>query len=210
MALVCIQNGNQCVRTDEGGNYILHDVTATQHTLEVTASQYFFVEKPISVEPGENVTQHFALSPPLEEGDLRIVLTWGETPTDLDSHLHLQAGEESYLINYNEKGAKELLPFAILDVDDLDSFGPETITIQELVDGTYIYAVHNYSGDDTFLNADIRVEVYNDTEMVVEFTPTGEQNGRWWHVFDMNSELGTAVITEVNQIQDEMPEELSR
>ena len=34
---------------------------------------------------------------------------------------------------------------ANLDVDDISSYGPETITILENIYGTYTYAVHNYS-----------------------------------------------------------------
>ena len=53
---------------------------------------------------------------------LRVVLTWGKTPDDLDSHMIFLA---TTLLE-NKTGTD-----AELDVDDTDSYGPETITLQK-------------------------------------------------------------------------------
>src|SRR5690606_12402407 len=81
----------------------------------------------------------FGITPPAPEGALRLVLAWGQTPADLDAHLtgpngtggrfHVYWVERSY-------GATRL------DVDDTQSYGPETITVFPTAAGTYRYSVH--------------------------------------------------------------------
>ncbi|MCW8631650.1 hypothetical protein OQH38_16240, partial [Acinetobacter baumannii] len=64
----------------------------------------------------------YALSPVQTKlGSMRIVLTWGEKPLDLDSHLNYS---NQHIYWSNKEGHQ-----ANLDVDDRDSYGPETITI---------------------------------------------------------------------------------
>lgn len=64
----------------------------------------------------------YALSPVLKDLDsMRIVLNWGKNPLDLDSHL-------SYKNQHIYWDVKQGLA-ANLDVDDVDSYGPETVTI---------------------------------------------------------------------------------
>lgn len=68
---------------------------------------------------------------------------WGASPSDLDSHLFTPNGDHVY---FGAKGALTGLPFVNLDVDDITSFGPEVVTLTRVMQGTYVYAVHNYSG----------------------------------------------------------------
>lgn len=72
-----------------------------------------------------------------------ITLTWGELPGDLDAHLFAPDGSHVF---YGDRGSLASAPFANLDVDDTDSFGPEVVTLTRLMVGTYRYAVHNYDG----------------------------------------------------------------
>lgn len=66
----------------------------------------------------------YAISPVMENLDgLRVVLTWGKTPEDLDSHMIFPGNN---IFFGNQKGTD-----AELDVDDTDSYGPETITLQK-------------------------------------------------------------------------------
>ena len=73
----------------------------------------------------------YAVASPVPNGQLRIVLTWGETPRDLDSHLDLPSGCHVYY------GRKQCNGEASLDTDVTDSFGPETINIRKLKPGVY-------------------------------------------------------------------------
>ncbi|MBA4382487.1 MAG: hypothetical protein C0406_07975, partial [Sideroxydans sp.] len=57
---------------------------------------------------------------------MRIVLNWGELPSDLDSHLIFPSNH----IYFNSKTGSTSSD-AKLDVDDTTSYGPETITIEK-------------------------------------------------------------------------------
>ena len=64
----------------------------------------------------------------------------------MDSHLITpEIDSLNYHISYSERGSSDSAPFVVLDVDDVDGFGPETITIKKLENGTYSYYVHQYS-----------------------------------------------------------------
>lgn len=140
-----------------------------------------------------------ALTPRATE--LRIVLTWGAAPHDLDAHL---AGPDPdggrFHIWWHNKqliGGKNFL-----DVDDRHSYGPETITIYKPAQGVYHYAVHNYSGKNrpnrkalSFSNA--RVDVYADGQHKQTFTIPENTRGNTWHVFDLDA---SGSIVPVNRL----------
>lgn len=144
------------------------------------------------------------MSPILEPGELRIILTWGEDPSDLDSHLWLPK-DDPFHICFVEEGDAGSFPFAFLDLDDTSSFGPETVTIIEPQEGTYTYAVHNFSdefGGDTPINeSGGHVEVFGEDGFIASFDAPTSGDGFWWHVFDLNAETGQ--VTGVNQIGDD-------
>lgn len=70
-------------------------------------------------------------------------LTWGENPSDLDSHLLTPSGAHIYYAHKTDDGAS-------LDYDDTSSYGPEHVAITTLNDGEYLYSVHWYSGAGTW------------------------------------------------------------
>ena len=132
------RNGAQNVvgRTNAQGQ-----VTLTSEAAD-DASNLLIIKKPgysnlVVKCPCKGMT--YAISPVMENLDgLRVVLTWGKTPEDLDSHM-IFPGNNIYF--ENQQGAD-----AELDVDDVDSYGPETITLQKKHYGeSYVYAVHDYS-----------------------------------------------------------------
>jgi tetratricopeptide (TPR) repeat protein len=126
----------------------------------------------------------YAISPTMTQLDgLRIVLNWGDSPRDLDSHL-VYAGNHIY---FNHKDGTD----ARLDVDDTDGYGPETITIDRKAQGQkYIYAVHNYS-DKTLSNSSslgssrAKVFVYvGETLIRTYYVPRGSP-GTLWTIFEI-------------------------
>jgi uncharacterized protein YfaP (DUF2135 family) len=115
-------------------------------------------------------------------------LTWGAAPGDLDSHLYTPSGAHVY---FSRKGNLLAEPFANLDVDDTDSFGPEVITLTRLMVGTYKYYVNNYSGfsSGSFTNATARVELNVPGRSAELFTPpTVDEPGstRVWTLFELD------------------------
>ena len=74
---------------------------------------------------------NFSISPAPELGEVRIILTWGSNPSDMDSHLLTpEIDSVNFHISYSNRGSSESAPFVVLDLDDVDGFGPETITIK--------------------------------------------------------------------------------
>jgi hypothetical protein len=139
-----------------------------------------------------------------EIGD--ITLTWGATPSDLDSHLVGPSADGSRFHIYF--GYKEDAN-AVLDVDDTSSYGPEIITLKTLYPGTYRYYVHNYSrGADTVLSASEAVVVLRPVQGRISnlnqtrrFTVPLSGSGYVWNVFNINvDEQGRATLQVVDTI----------
>ncbi len=143
----------------------------------------------------------YAISPVMTKLDgLRVVLNWGPNPPDLDSHLVFPGNH----IYYNAKVGRE----ANLDVDDTDSFGPETITVDKKKFGDkYVYAVHSYTdlrspSSDLLSRSRAKVFVYIGQTLIRSYyVPTGRPGNLWvvfaidgqgeFHDIDIVREVGT-------------------
>jgi len=131
---------------------------------------------------------------------IKIKLTWGEAPDDLDSYLTLPNGS---VISYHGKGNLLAEPFVNLDVDDTNSFGPEIVTVRKLMVGTYSYAVRNFSGthtpDTTLSPAKVELTASGNTSLYAP--PPGEAtSGKTvWTVFNLVVAANcSVVVTPVN------------
>jgi uncharacterized protein YfaP (DUF2135 family) len=114
-------------------------------------------------------------------------LTWGQRPSDLDSHLFAPNGSHVY---YSSRGSLTAAPYANLDVDDTSSYGPEVVTLTRLMVGTYKYSVYNYSGygAGSITVSGARVELNIPGRTVELLTPpAGETSStNWWNLFEMD------------------------
>ena len=134
---------------------------------------------------------------------MRIVLTWGSTPRDLDSHLSGTINGSSFHVYYANKYYGS---YVDLDVDDITSYGPETITIRNMGDGIYKYYIYNFSGggDYVLANSGATIKVYMDGSVAPAYTfNVPYSSGRFWHVFTYNSITGEFTI--INQISSSAP-----
>jgi hypothetical protein len=180
------------VTTDGTGSYRIEGVDAGTYTVTATASGYTEgFRTGIVVGASEIFNQDVTLSP-VGSGDVvRIVLTWGASPSDLDSHLTgpLALGGRFH-VYYAAEGSLTAAPWAALDLDDTASFGPETITIVQYVAGVYRYSVHDYSNrgattSTALSTSGARVDVYRGAELLRSFFPPG-QDGTLWTVFELD------------------------
>ena len=175
----------------EPGNYTLQFVDNRGTATTYTSTYINVVVSGGTTSPNNNAT----LSVPIAPDSLRIVLTWGSTPDDLDSHLTIEKdGSTLSHVYYSQKSGSG----AVLDTDDTSAYGPETITISSFVDGAvYNYYVHNYSSrsssSSTVLsNSNAKVTVYFGEEVYELNVPTGA--GIYWNVFTYNSATGELTI----------------
>lgn len=137
-------------------------------------------------------------------GSLRVVLTWGLNPYDLDSHLTGPGSDGNrfhmYYVNQSPTGSD-----VNLDVDDTYSYGPETTTIEQFHDGMYRYSIFNYSdqgyeGGNGIYTSPTRVEVYDYSGLVKSYTAPvfTAGTGNTWRVFELNISGSTYSITDIN------------
>lgn len=164
------------------------------YRMVVTAEGYLEWSREVTITAAEALAVQVSLSRELnmETEVARVVLSWGASPSDLDSHLK----GPGFHLYYSQRNVGS----ALLDVDDTSGFGPETITIQNWQSGLYRYYVHNFSGGYLGLaNSGAVVQLYRGGKDVQVFqVPQGE--GIYWHVFDLDP--ATGMVTEVNAIVD--------
>ena len=150
------------------------------------------------------LSSKLALSASTEQ--LRVVLSWGNAHSDLDSYMIVPpatSGGNSCQVNYNNQNCGGV---ADLDVDDTSYYGPETTTLTNPHAGTYSYLVHIYGAagkcwDTSGIKA--RVEVWgsksgglikavpqpleNKMPRCANVDPDPETCHPFWHVFDLDA-----------------------
>jgi hypothetical protein len=185
--------------TDATGFFNIQD--APSGTFDLTITKQGFLDYR---QTGVNITGgSFALDPiTLAEipppGTIRIVVSWGAHPEDLDAHLTGPDGAGNrfhlYYSNRNTGGAT-------LDRDDTTSYGPETVTILTPRDGQYRYSIHNYSNQSESGAAEIaasptRVQLYGDAGLVRSYTAPAGGQGNTWRVFELSVSGGSATVVD--------------
>ena len=206
-ALVTISG--QTGTTNANGNYTIHNVGTGNHDAAGSSDGFCPFSAPFTIPDdydGESFTYNFSMSPVLEAGQIRMVLNWGATPPDLDSHLLTPDIEGStHHIYYSNVGSYTAVPYAKLDTDDVNGYGPETITISQLFTGTYAYYIKNFTGNSEGLkNSGAVAQIYSGescTATIIE-VPT-DTDGLYWYVCNVDGASGD--ITVVNQIQSSAP-----
>ncbi len=197
-------------KTNSSGRYTIENVPVGYYTVE--ASRHGYVTGHINIivlADAERSDFDFTITPVLNENEIRIVLTWGASPADLDSHLIGRTPSDgTFNVYYYDKVYRyDEVEMANLDVDDTSSYGPETITILENIYGTYTYAVHNYSNrnssDSTALSfSGAVVRVFVGSVQVAEYNVPTDQVGTYWTVFEI---AGNGHILPINTISNTKP-----
>ena len=199
------------VYSDEDGYYEV-ELDPGNYTLRVSATDYTPASTSILVIGDETRSnQNCSLSPVLKEGEIRAVLTWGQYPSDLDSHLvgPTPEGGKFHIYykqyNYDYNGVR----YDNLDVDDTTSYGPETTSVYVGVSqGQYTYYVHDftnrsssYSNEMSTSEAVVTVYIGGRAEPYVFNVPT--ESGTLWTVFSVKN----GVLTPINTMSYESDED---
>ena len=189
------------------GHYSVEDVLAGDAVpVMASCAGYSLFATDIEVPSGGSVRRDITLVPQASSNEYRFVLTWGENPADLDSHLWVPVTGSDYThIYWYSRGSLTAAPYGQLDVDDVTSYGPETVTVLPQYAGTYQYAVHEYSGSGTLATSDAVVRIYRGDSLIRTLTvPTGScGEGWWWHVASFSPQTGRLVI--VDELQESPP-----
>jgi hypothetical protein len=119
------------------------DVKAGGYACQVTVPGFYsFFDAECSLRDAGDLNKVIALSPLLNPGSTRIVLSWGREPRDLDMWLTMPG--DKCVVMWNNKRCHGL---AALDYDVTQGFGPETITIAGTERGRYYLVVEHFRGD---------------------------------------------------------------
>ncbi len=141
----------------------------------------------VEVIAGTLFFNRISVSPELDLKHLRIVLDWDAAPKDLDAHFIKTGG---YHISYRHTriladGSGEL------DRDDMDGYGPETITIRDIDDlAEYEYFIHDYTNKTNTSSAALSrskatVKVYGEGKLLYVFQIPQSRKGTKWSVFKL-------------------------
>ncbi len=127
----------------------------------------------------------YALSPVMQKLDgMRVVLTWGRHPSDLDSHL---VYPNNHVYFHHKQGSA-----SNLDVDDTSSYGPETVTLtKRLVNQRYVYAVQDFTDGGiqssmALAHSHARVDVYVGQTRIRTYAVDPTKNATTWVVFGID------------------------
>ncbi|MDO4413593.1 MAG: S-layer homology domain-containing protein [Erysipelotrichaceae bacterium] len=171
--------------TDSNGQYEA-TLPLGNYTLCAEKEGYISAWANIIVQNGTTDNQNCALAPESAGDSLRIILTWGENPSDLDSHVvgKLSNGN-TFHVYYSDKYAYDGdMEVCNLDVDDTTSYGPETITLNRTTEGPYYYYIYRYAGSGTVGASEAKITVYQGADLLTTFNvPTDQGNGDYWNVF---------------------------
>ena len=163
-----------------------------------------FADSSFNVTVSGSVTnQNASMSEGLEDNALRIVLEWGANPRDLDAHLVGELSDKSkFHVYYSSRNSYNSSGdiVANLDVDKVNGYGPETITLNTELDTNYQYFIHWYGGSGTWANSEAKVSVYvgNNTKPFREYNvpvndPLANTGRGFWNVFTLSNGIPQAV-----------------
>ena len=205
-----INNGTVNIRA--GINNLTGAIVATSSTSEgysaslpagtytATASAQGFASNSVTVAAIGNGSTHQDINLVPNNG-LRITLTWGAGPCDLDAHLFgpTAAGHTFHVFFDTPQGPDG----ESLDTDAIDGFGPENITVPNpLTTGTYRFYVQRYSSCEnpsvTMASGGATVTVTLNGKIIGTFHPPadpGEEDGAVWAVFSLTGSTITPIGT---------------
>jgi len=204
-ALVGIAGTSLSTRADAEGNFRIDGTPVGSNPVEVAADGFTAVRFERALSAGEEDSVRVALSPGLEEGQIRIVLTWGREPQDLDAHLEgpLPDGQPFH-VSHRNMGNLQQDEFVRLDTDNQGGWGPETITVLGVAPGTYRYYVHDYTHrddlqSDALSTSGAEVRLYQRGQQST-FRAEGGRAGNVWEVCTIEvTPEGEAIVKKVDR-----------
>ena len=182
--------------TDGEGYFLIEEVAQGEYVLTTEKDGYIESKTEVSVDGYEEIISlRISLSSVLGEGQIRIVLSWGVSPADLDSYLIGTASDGTDVFNYyidRETRGRSGDVIVELDRDDTDGEGPETTTIYD-PNGSYEFIVNRYSGYGSISGSEAVVTIYVGSEVYEVITLPEEFIDAIWSVFRI--ENGQIIIT---------------
>merc|ERR1712196_118338 len=154
---------------------------------------------------------HVPVSKQMPVGEMRVVLGWGATPSDLDLHIlvpdqlrrrsrvrdedvagHVDKEDRKSHreISWSATGTKTRAPFAVLENDQTNGYGPETIHTYKAMHGVYYVFVDCFSTENfrSFARSHAYVNVYSGNHQVFhgDISHAKGRPHKYWHVLNLD------------------------
>lgn len=174
----------ECTSSKEGTYAV--NLPLGNYTVCASKDGYVTNHVNIIVQEGTTSSQNCTLVSVMNDDTYRIVLNWGLNPRDLDSHMTGILSDDSlFNVYYSNKNCNDgNIEVCSLDVDDVTSYGPETITLKPTTDKPYYYYVHRFSGTRTCASSEAQVKVYKGSELIKTYNvPSNLGIADYWNVF---------------------------
>jgi hypothetical protein len=171
----------QPVSSASDGSYVIPNVPAGNYTVQVSGPNFSTTYQTVISAGVNSANQNIFVSPTLATDEVRIVLSWGATPKDLDSHLEYGASPNQVVWNSRNQLSGNLT----LDVDVVNGFGPETITLKGSVwsQPRRGYSIYNWSNEAPMSTSGAVVKIFKNTGLVRTYSAGSGNTNRWWQIF---------------------------
>lgn len=210
------------VKTATDGSYAIPSVPPGNYTLEVSGAgkrgnctsvqeNYSTTYRTVVSAGSETpANQNILVTPILGENEMRVVLTWGAKPRDLDSHMQYGNNANDRIVWNNRT------PLGVgngsLDYDITTGYGPETITVQGSIwnQPNRYYSVYNWSGEASMGISGATVRVFKGSVGEVRnYSIAPNHSNRWWKLFCIAqdksiTDVGTGNCKATNFIEQSM------
>ncbi|TGL60067.1 Cna protein B-type domain protein [Leptospira ognonensis] len=199
------------VKTATDGSYAIPNVPPGNYTLEVLGSgkygnctsgleTYSTTYKTVIAAGSETpANQNILVSPVIGENEMRVVLSWGAKPRDLDSHVQYSATDSGERIVWNRK-APLSAGNGELDYDITTGYGPETITLKGAIWSQPVryYSIYNWSGEANMGVSGATVRIFKGSVGEVRnYSINPNHSNRWWKLFCISNDKN---ITDVGSV----------
>ena len=185
------------------GTFAFTNLPAGTYRLDASATGFRIAQRTgVAVGNGGTTPDQDLVLSPSGTNTVTIVLTWGASPSDLDTHFTgPNADATPFHVYYASRGNLNSAPFAHLDLDDVTAFGPETVTLTQMNTGTYRYSVHDFSNRSSSSSSALgasgaKVQVYTTAGIQTFFVPA--QPGTLWTVFELSGTLASPSVVPKN------------
>ena len=204
----------EATTSDTLGYYIVDMVDPGNVSVEASATGFIDLTTAVELPDGGSVKRDCVLNTSTTGNEYRFVLAWGADPRDLDSHLWVPTGGDNYYhVHYGDEGSVTELPFAEFDTDDINGYGPESVTVYPEYSDLYVYGVNHYRGDGTLQTSEAILRIYQGNVLIHTLTVPDEdcedyedcEDGWWWNVCSFNAVSGEFTIADTLQEDPPIP-----
>lgn len=186
-----IEGFDQSTTSGSDGRFTIFTAPEGERTLVANRAGFVEATVPVTVVAEGSTETSIGLLAEGAGGDgIAVILTWGEEPADLDLHVSGPngSGERFHIAFFDLRPVSH----ASLDLDDLVSFGPETVTVSKtagevFVTGDYRVWIHNFSNTPEFDISSAIVTIFAKGEQIGQYRiedVAGDATQDIWRVVD--------------------------